>query len=62
MAYEYVFRKYKLKRKASSWYEAKLIWSEQLQEKPAETWFLDEFPVREKAKGWLHGVLKQIAG
>jgi hypothetical protein len=62
MAYEFVFRKYKLKKRCASWYEAKLVWSEQQKERPAEEWLVDEFPIKEKPKGLLQIVVKQITG
>ena len=62
MAYEFVLRKYRLKHRVATWREAKQLWETQLQERPAEEWFLDEFPVQSKPKGLVDAVVKQLTG
>jgi hypothetical protein len=63
MAYQYIFRKYKLKKPGISRYQALINWRAQLEDSKAEDWLVDEFPMQERQKGgWLSQAIKQLRG
>lgn len=65
MAYRYVLRKYKLPVEEETGYKARQAWEKLKRElKPEELEALveDEFVVKDKPRGWLQSLKKQVLG